>query len=177
MSLRRTLAAIAVGTTVTASALVAGAPPAAADQTWVQSFERPSAQAPCTAPVDETPWQAGWVGSPEWTPTWEQWPNGGTGGWTCSRSITWAFDAAAYPSAGCVTYNGSNYLQFAGGWAISPGSDVYSDSSCTTFLGPLGTSVVYAPAGFDALSLCREAFGPVGAVAALDNSVFRCEVG
>jgi len=45
--------------------------------------------------VGETPWQASWGTDSSWYPSWEQWANGGKGGWTCGRSITWARDSAA----------------------------------------------------------------------------------
>ena len=53
-----------------------GAPAVAAPvpPSWFQSIGRPSQ-------VDSCP-----VG---WWPSWAQWPNGGTGGWVCSREIFW----------------------------------------------------------------------------------------
>lgn len=52
------------------------AAPAAAAETpipmWVQAYGRPSADAPC---LDG------------WDPSWSQWPNHGTGGFVCQRSI------------------------------------------------------------------------------------------
>ena len=41
---------------------------------WHQAIGRPSATAAC---------QSGWH------PSWAQWPNGGTGGWTCERTLRW----------------------------------------------------------------------------------------
>lgn len=61
-------------------------------QVWTQSFGRESATAPCVVPTElDIPWQSNWNPNEKaWTPTWEQWANGGKGGWTCTRSITWA---------------------------------------------------------------------------------------
>lgn len=94
--------AIAVTTAALAAGTLLAAAPAQARQldpvltvpaqVWVQSFERSSADAPCVAPKElDIPWQADWPAAEEaWIPTWEQWANGGKGGWTCFRIITWA---------------------------------------------------------------------------------------
>ncbi len=80
----------AVSTCVVLGA-AAVAPIASADQVWHQSIGRPSASAACsTSSSDDL--AAGWSG---WGATWEQWVNGGRGGFTCTRSITWAVDAPA----------------------------------------------------------------------------------
>ena len=74
---------------------VFGANSATADSIQYQSYQRGSQSEACAAQSGETPWQASWGVDPSWKPTWEQWANGGTGGWTCTRSITWARDSAA----------------------------------------------------------------------------------
>ena len=56
---------------------------------WYQAFERPSAEAACVAPADETPWQDSYLGQKTWTPSWAQWANGGKGGPVCERWIQW----------------------------------------------------------------------------------------
>jgi len=103
-------------TAVTAGLLVSGAAPASArrdpilispatpNQVWVQSFQRPSADAPCIAPASlDIALQEGWNPADlAWTPTWEQWPNNGQGGWTCTRSITWALGHGAVYSGGGI---------------------------------------------------------------------------
>ena len=79
---------------VVASALI-GTNAASADQVQVQSYQRVSQSEACAAQPGETPWQASWGADPSWSPSWEQWANAGTGGWVCTRSITWAQDAGA----------------------------------------------------------------------------------
>jgi hypothetical protein len=75
--------------------LCADANVAAADSTQVQSYQRTSQSETCSAQPGETPWQASWGTDSSWHPSWEQWANEGKGGWTCTRSITWARDSAA----------------------------------------------------------------------------------
>ncbi len=58
----------------------------------------------CTAQVGETPWQASWGTDSSWYPSWDQWANGGKGGWTCGRSITWAKTPVAGGSSSARTY-------------------------------------------------------------------------
>lgn len=70
--------------------MLLGARVAVADEVWVQSYQRGSASEACKAQSGETPWQASWGTDSSWTPSWEQWANAGRGGWTCTRSITWA---------------------------------------------------------------------------------------
>lgn len=56
-----------------------------------QSYQRASKDAPCPHQPWETPWQSEWDPSGyEWKPSWAQWPNGGRGGWTCDRFITYS---------------------------------------------------------------------------------------
>jgi len=89
-----------------------GANPAAADSVQVQSFQRASQTATCDSPPESmTEWRASWanpydpISGPTWHPTWEQWANNGNGGWTCTRSITWArTPVAASNGDGSVTY-------------------------------------------------------------------------
>ena len=87
----------ATGALLTASLTIAGsllaATPAAADQVWIQSVQRADSNAAC--PTDGEPaTEGGWLVS-AWSPSWEQWPNGGMGGWTCTRSITWGLSTPA----------------------------------------------------------------------------------
>ena len=88
---------------VVAGTLV-GANVASADSVQYQSYQRASQTEACTAQVGETPWQASWGTDSSWYPTWEQWANGGKGGWTCGRSITWAKTPVAGGSSSARTY-------------------------------------------------------------------------
>ena len=86
---------------VVAGTLV-GANVASADSVQYQSYQRASQTEACTAQVGETPWQASWGTDSSWYPSWEQWANKGTGGWTCGRSITWAKDSSCAAGGPCV---------------------------------------------------------------------------
>ncbi len=72
--------------------------PARPAQVWVQSFERSGPDALCVAPAGETPWNSAWTAADKtWKPSWELWANGGKGGWTCNRAITWDAGFTPYP--------------------------------------------------------------------------------
>ena len=79
---------------------VVGGGSATADSVWVQSYERSSQTAECETQAGETPWQASWGTDSSWKPAWEQWANDGQGGWTCTRSVTWARTPASSSSSG-----------------------------------------------------------------------------
>lgn len=94
---------------VSVAAMLMGARIASADEVWVQSYQRGSASEACVAQPGETTWQSSWGTDPTWKPSWEQWANAGQGGWTCTRSITWAKTPVASSgsgggSGGPVTY-------------------------------------------------------------------------
>ena len=90
---------------VVVAGMLFGANVASADSVQYQSYQRASQSEACAAQVGETPWQASWGADSSWYPTWEQWANNGTGGWTCGRSITWAkTPVAASSGGGSVTY-------------------------------------------------------------------------
>ena len=108
--MRRTLALLGTTTITVGAIALAAAPahalppptpvlvaPAVPALVWVQSFQRPSEDTPCVPPPElDIPWQSDWAESEKaWIPTWEQWANGGTGGWTCLRLITWGKGSAA----------------------------------------------------------------------------------
>lgn len=95
----------AVAAVVVVSGMLVGANTAAADSIQYQSYQRDSQSEECVGLPDETPWQASWGPDSSWTPTWEMWPNDGTGGWTCSRSIAWAGTSAQASNAGGPAYN------------------------------------------------------------------------
>ncbi len=157
MGVRKWMAIAASAVTLAGGLLVAGAAPASADQVWIQSFERASADAPCPAPADETPWQEAWGPDKIWQPTWEEWANNGKGGWTCTRSIRWALDGVT--GLGCVQVTTiPEYVNFNGGWFHALGDPAYADADCS---GPgfSSLSVVYAPAPYDASARCTEGAG------------------
>ena len=134
---------------------LAVASPASADSVWFQSVARASASAACPDDAFGTPWQSNWdPAQRSWRPSWAQWPNGGTGGFTCDRQITWA--KSGYPSAGCVSL-GTEWVDFRGGWSLAT-AVTYSDAGCTTLAGGSAFNLVYAPSGWSALALCTEAF-------------------
>lgn len=72
------------------AATVFGANIATADPVWIQSYARASQTEVCVAQPGETEWQESWGTDSSWKPSWEQWANGGNGGWTCTRSIAWS---------------------------------------------------------------------------------------
>lgn len=89
-----------VSAVVVVAGVLAGASLAQADSVQVQSYQRASQAEACVAQVGETPWQASWGADSSWSPTYEMWANNGTGGWTCTRSITWARTPVAASSGG-----------------------------------------------------------------------------
>jgi len=82
-----------------------GATSASADSVQYQSYQRASQNEACVAQPGETPWQASWGADSSWRPSWEQWANGGRGGWTCGRAITWARDPVAAGAAAITGYS------------------------------------------------------------------------
>jgi len=90
---------VASSALVMVAGAVFGGGSAAAEQ-WVQSYERGSETEECESQPWETPWQASWGTDSSWKPAWEQWANDGKGGWTCTRSITWARTPASSSSSG-----------------------------------------------------------------------------
>jgi hypothetical protein len=115
---------------------LAFAPAASANSVQVQSYQRASQSEACAAQAGETPWEAAWGVDSSWAPSWEQWANGGTGGWTCTRSITWAKDTAR-ASLGCTQFQFAvnpslaEWVDFGSGHVAPPGSLIYVDSDCT----------------------------------------------
>jgi hypothetical protein len=66
---------VTLGSTVLASAedvVITGHDSPPPPPPWVQSYGRPSAEAGC---------------DDGWSPSWEQWPHGGQGGYVCTREI------------------------------------------------------------------------------------------
>lgn len=155
--LRRRLAAV-VGSAVLISAplALAGASSASADEVWFQSIGRASADAKC-APSSAEDLEAGWT---EWAPSWAEWANNGSGGWTCDRQITWALSGGWSPV--CASYlSGVESILFTDGPAWPTGSLKYSGADCSVpASSPTNVNGVYAPEGqAQAEALCREEFG------------------
>jgi hypothetical protein len=99
-----------VAVAVVSAGVLAGGGAAQADQVWYQGYERTSSTEACPAQPGETPWQASWGPDASWHPSWEMWANGGRGGWTCWRSITWARDqvaATATAASSCASASGT----------------------------------------------------------------------
>jgi hypothetical protein len=161
MNLRKVIAICASGAALCGASLLT-APSASADQTCHQSITRPSStgEGPTSSRSEKV---NGWT---EWTRSRAQWPNGGTGGWTCTRSNTWAKnagqpgesapeDGVGYPAGvGCVA-EGSNYINFLGSWYVGAGAPVYTDSGCSRLAGSTFSNPhVVAAIGYDYLQLC-----------------------
>jgi len=91
------------------------ASPAVANKIWYQSVGRASETAACEkSTVAEL--AAGWT---QWAPSWEQWVNGGKGGFVCNRHITWAYDT---PPVSCATGGGAAGTCVVG--ATGPGGGI-----------------------------------------------------
>ena len=154
MSIRRLAAVVGSAVVVMAGTLAIGATPASATETgvWVQSYQRPGPDAPCDSPKElDIAWQDSW-GSPNWTPSWEQWPNGGTGGWTCTRQIKWANVGPFGP--GCVLTQ-NLFLDFGTQYTLPPGTYAFEDGGCTIgTISMTGVWAVYAPSEAQAQTLC-----------------------
>lgn len=170
---------IAAVTAACAVAAVLVPASAQADSVWHQSVGRASATATCPADDFGTPWQSNWDPAERpWRPSWSQWPNGGTGGFTCDRQITWA--RRAHPVGYCQGA-GSRFYQFGGGWYLDSLSNftqltVYPNSTCTGGAGAgIYEQLVYAPAGFNPEALCTEATGfTITSPTSLGGDVYRC---
>ena len=134
---------------------VLGGGSATADSVWVQSYERSSQTAECESQPGETPWQASWGTDSSWKPTWEQWANDGKGGWTCTRSITWArtggSSARSYalgdigPGGGLVFLisGGLTYEMAPKTWSggASDPTIAWCDNTTTSITGAAGTDI------------------------------------
>jgi hypothetical protein len=132
--------------------MLLGARVAVADSVWVQSYERTSQAQACVAQPGETPWQASWGSDSSWTPSWEQWANGGKGGWTCTRSITWARDSVARtyalgdigPGGGLVFLisGGKTYEMALNTWGANESTGIaWCSNVSSDITGAVGTAV------------------------------------
>jgi hypothetical protein len=133
------------------------APSASADSVQVQSYQRASQSEACAAQTGETPWETAWGTDASWHPTWEQWANGGTGGWTCTRSIIWA---TSTPPRGCVqtaldSIDGPQWMNFGSADFTAPDAIMFSDAGCSVATGQSSFHVVWATDGTAAGAICE----------------------
>lgn len=83
--------------------------------------------------------------------------------------------APSLPSANCVYYIGNpRSFNFSGGYFIGIGSTVYNSTDCTGTPQVLGASYVYAPAPFNAVTLCELNNGAFTNAFELLNDVYIC---
>jgi hypothetical protein len=157
MKLPRSGAYFATVTVLAMSAsMLVGTNIASADQVQVQSYQRASQSEACAAQPGETPWQASWGPDSSWSPSWEQWANNGTGGWVCTRSITWARSASSArsyalgdtgPGGGLVFLisGGLTYEMAPKTWSGSSSDDTPTLMWCNNFnsdiTGAVGTAI------------------------------------
>jgi hypothetical protein len=162
VSFRVTSVLAVVSVVVVSAGVLAGGGAAQADEVWYQGYGRASSTEACPAQPGETPWQDSWGPDASWHPSWEMWANGGRGGWTCWRSITWARDpvaptasptptptcviGATGPGGGTIFYNdtagGKCYEAAPASW--NGGTDpalVWCNPQDTTIAGTFGTEI------------------------------------
>ena len=151
----RTLGIASAALAVVAAGLFT-APTASAGQIWYQSVGRTSQNSPCqTSNVIDI--ATGWT---NWAGSYEQWPNGGRGGWTCTRSLLWANDSPIVQivtGAGCVLANQQlgTYANFGNGSFLASSAPAYSNSSCTSTNSFYIPELVYATTYAAADAICR----------------------
>jgi hypothetical protein len=163
---RRVLITLSSLTAVAAG--LALAPPASADSVQVQSYQRANQSEACSAQQGETPWEAAWGADASWTPSWERWANNGTGGWVCSRSITWAHDDATQDThVGCVKAQSSPpgfynvWMDFGSRPFLPAGAMVFDNADCTgDGISPTVGAFVYTPTETEADGLCAAGDSP-----------------
>ncbi len=142
---------------VVVAGMLFGANVASADSVQYQSYQRASQTEACAAQPGETPWQASWGADSSWYPTWEQWANKGTGGWTCGRSITWARDSSSSCATGgpCVVGDigpgGGLVFLISGGlryemapktWGVNETTGIaWCSDTTSSITGAVGTAV------------------------------------
>ena len=151
---------VAMSAAVMVAGTIVGANIAQADSVWVQSYQRASQTEACVSQPNETPVQEASGSDSSWSPSWEMWANGGAGGWTCTRNITWAITpepAASGGGGGTATYrlgdigpggglvflidNGVRYEMAPWSWGGSPGNENAGVNFCQNTAGyPMVTS-------------------------------------
>jgi hypothetical protein len=153
--------------------------PASADQVWHQSVVRVGPESACPSnSLDET--SSGWS---RWHGGWELWPNKGTGGFTCSRSIVWAKETSSRVVT-CVANSDpissmTLWWDFGDSYFLPGGTHAYLDATCVVLSEDESASIVNAPASSsptDVAALCLSAFGPGRTVAGPWGDIWSCEV-
>jgi hypothetical protein len=172
---RRTM--IAMASLGVALGAIGIAPMVSADQVWHQAFGRTSANSTCPNPSAEDV-ASGWT---QWAASWEQWPNGGNGGYTCTRSITWAQDSTG---AGCaqvqMNINQVTALwgNFGNGYFLPYQSTSFIDQACSVSSGYWNADIVFATDHTLAAQRCAAAVP--GTVASRLNflapNIYICDV-
>ena len=137
------LGVAAISLSVAAAGLLM-APAVSADQIWYQSVGRANSTATCQD-SSAAELASGWT---SWRGSWEQWANGGKGGFTCTRDITWAKSAGAssVTTVGCqqIETGGSGiWANFGISIALPVGSASYSNAACSAPIGTTTNILVY----------------------------------
>jgi hypothetical protein len=149
-SVRSRMLVATLSAALVAAGSLAAAKVASADSIQVQSYQRASQSEACAAQPGETAWQASWGSESSWTPTWEQWANGGKGGWTCTRSITWAKSPVPVSSGGGGSASASPVPVSSGGGgsaSASPPVGQCLGAYCVGDIGPGGGLVFLISTG------------------------------
>jgi hypothetical protein len=116
-------------------------PAASADSVQVQSYQRTSQTEACAAQPGEIPLQASWGPDSSWKPSWEQWANRSTGGWTCTRSITWARSGSSARSyaLGDIGPGGGLVFLISGGLTYEMAPKNWNDPTNPSAIDPVLT--------------------------------------
>jgi len=148
-------------------------PVVSADEIWYQSVGRASATATCQD-SSATELAAGWT---VWRPIWEQWMNRGTGGFTCSRALTWAKSSPASGgggggAAGCqqITLGPIKYASFGANNFIAANSPTYTSASCTGSSTADSDNLAYASSQANADAICVAQKGAGWSADAIDHA-------
>jgi hypothetical protein len=157
---------------VSVGVILAGASSASADQVWHRSVGRVSAASACptSSAADEA---AGWS---QWGGTWELWANGGTGGFTCTRSINWAFDEPTKePTSAsvCTPFGGGAYILVDPSGFIPSGAPAYGNGTCSPpvvlFLGGIPYGAAWTSGGVvEASAICQAGNPGVAGIEAMN---------
>ncbi|MCB9455686.1 MAG: hypothetical protein H6671_06860 [Anaerolineaceae bacterium] len=93
--------------------------------------------------------------------------------------VVYSGGGVSYPSGGCMAFptghvpNG--YVDFSGSYFLDNDQTYYDDAACTHDSGWLkGQLIVYAPAGYDAPTLCRLAFPDRTGAVLHNDDIYTC---